>query len=478
MYESSLVRPDTVRTCRQVCSTWKEGVDKFFQTTNFHCLAMKRKATNSSDFVLRMPMNLVDIAQIREMELHPRCVSFGRKLTLLMRQDQRNVDIFPDHLGEINVLLRTVHRFWELFQHLEVTQLDEVTVETLDHIRRRQHRRSNPDYVIVPFGDVGLDQNFREWVTRYHVIPHTDDFEMYIPFLHLMTNLKKITLRINRRWVNTRILLHIPKTVNLEEIYMEHVGDFFRGFWSQSCASMFQKCANSLRFLAGVNLTSLRICANWTDSKDGNGPVFEKLKELHLKFEYMWTYTSLESLSAFSIQTMFPVLTVLVISVDCGNINFDLWESMGNFVNKFPCVKYFSLSGCIMPDYCLNLSTLFSAKKVQDLSVNSSAAVVSSGLTTFRFNCPMHVPYGLMCKFPALKHVIVEEWPKRCRMRKSKSRNARYVRCFFKLFPNVSTLSFILLKTSRDPHDGSMDQQTITHFQSDQRKYQRRNMTK
>lgn len=456
-----------MNACREVCSTWNAGVNAYFQATNFHSQEMRNGAKNISDIILKMPLELLDINKIYEMDLHPVCVSFGKKLTLKMQHDQRNFEIFPNYLRELSQLLRTVPSFWERFEHLEVRRMLRMTWSGIDHYNRRNSRHENPDYMVVPFGDVGIDAKFHEWRTINYDLPNPESFEMYIPFLHFMINLKKVTLLKQGKWVNIFILLHIPRTEKLEEINLTPQIGRYHHFWSQSCAVLFQKCAKRVCFLAGVNFTSIKTCAEWIIADDGTGPVFENLKELHITMERACRQDWLDNLSPFSIETMFPELSVLGLCVECTYGTWDLWECLGNFVNKFPRLKYVSLSGDCIPDRCEHYTTIYSGKPEHALFRTDSTTGVCSCLTTFRFQCPMHVPVGLLRKLPSIRHVIIEERPKRCLQRKSKSTDARYVKGFFKMFTNVSSMTFVPYKTSGVNDDCLKDFKTINFFRGD-----------
>lgn len=410
-----------------------------------------------------MPLELVDIDRLLKMESHPRCVSFGKKLTLVMRHDHRNNPIFPNHLREISVLLQTVTHFWRCFEHLEVRQLEDVTVTDVEHARRRVFRLENPDYFMVPFGDVGTDEKFHEWRTYFHRFVDPDDFEMYIPFLHLMTNLKKVTLLARDNWVSAHILLHIPHTANLKEIYMNSHRYMFRGFWSQSCAVMYQKCAKNVTFLAGVTPASISFRPNGLNAYIGIVPVFENLKEIHILVDHQWTDSLVDSMRASTVASMFPVVTTLVLIVNRTYIQRDLCKYLANFAKKFPCLNHFSLSGDCAPEWCTGFRS-FSDANSNPITPSSETFGV---LTTFQFQCPIHVPVELMQHFTSLEHVIIEEWPGKCQRHESKANDWTFLDCFFKSFPNVTSLSFVPVSTSEETHHVFASSRKVTRRRSE-----------
>lgn len=370
---------------------------------------------NCSGFLLNMPIELLDMYRIQYMQLHPGCVSFGKKLTLLMRRDHR--------IPEVDLLLRGMTTFWEKFEQLEVRQLDEY-----------------PDLDRIP-----------------------DEFEKYIPFLHLMTKLKKVTLRLSRRWVNIRILLYIPQQASLEEIYIEHRGLFVGGVMSHCCAVTLYHVAKSVKFLAGVNSACIRLYADWINMNNDPGPVFEKLKEIHIYLDHKWTQTLVDDLSDSNIHVTFPVVTTLVIYVKRRFPIMDLWKSLGIFANKFPCLQHFSLSGDCVPDQCVYFKTI---SENQHANIESNYAF-SSVLTTFQFQCPLHVPTGLLKHFPSVKHIIIEECPERCHLHESIANDCGFVSSFFMAFSNVTTLSFVPVLTDGQTRDASTSFKKVTHFRGD-----------
>lgn len=392
----------------------------YFQNTNFHCLETRNGPKNFADFVLKIPMELVDIHQIHKLELHPRCVSFGKKLTLLMPLDRRDVAIFNNNRREVDVLLQTATCFFKWFEHLEVRQAEES-------------------------GTVRL-------------VP--DNFDQYIPFIHLMVNVKKITLWLSRRWVNTRILRHIPNTATVEEIYMKHVGEVFRLHWSESFAVLNQRYVKSVTFLSGVNITSIQFYAEWNDKNNRNGQVFEKLKQVHILVDNQHL---VDCLSVSTIQSLFPIVCTLEMSVENLNADLHLWEHLASLVNKFPCLKHFSLSGDCIPNFCECFNTIFDREKANIIN----QTVYNSVLKTFQFRCPMHVPAGLLQRLPSVKNVIVEEFPGRCQRYVSKSNDSEFVKRFFNNFPSVLTLSFVPIFTNDDSENLLRAPGTVKHFRSD-----------
>lgn len=463
MYNSIFFGIPDVKSIRQVCSKWKVGVDKYFQTTNFHCLETNKGATNISHVVLTMPLELDDISRIHEMELHPVCVSFGKKLTLLMRHDQLNNGLFPNHLREINLLLHTVTLFWQRFEHLDVRRLYGFTEADDDRIRRREQRHENPYYIHVPFGDVGSDEKLHRWCSKFYKFYEPQDFIMYIPFLHLLTNLKKISIHTRDYWVTASILRHIPKTSNLEEIYMEPDDSFleYDEYWRTTCAILIEKCAKSVIFLAGVSADSIVFKEPSTYSNNVTGPVFEQLKEIHIIVDSDWTTCALDSMHDFTIASMFPLVTTLVLSVDIRYAQCDHWKYLGNFVRKFPRLKHFSLSGDCVRDWNTCLHTL---PEVKTGSFSTILEKHYSILTVFQFQCPIHVPTGLLQFFPSVKHVIVDEFSERCERHASKSKDLKYVNDFFNMFANVSSLSFVPVTSGDQTHAASTDRKKLTYF--------------
>lgn len=447
-------------TCRQVCLDWKNGVDDFYQNTNFHCLDMKHGPVDFSDFVLKLPMDLVDINQIHVMELHPGCVSFGKKLTLLLRYDQGNNILFSSHQQEINALLRTVSRFWERFEHLEVRRADGTTEAELEHAAMQQRIQRDTQYIVVPFGQLGTDEKFRE-LNKFKILAERfDDFGKYIPFLHLITNLKKLTLLTGDNSINVRIMHRIPKTANLTHIYIGHHVEFSRGYWSMSCAVMYQHCAKSVTFLAGVTPVSISTMVDWINPTEGIGPVFEKLRELHILVDPRWTCSLADNMSAFTIASMFPVLTTLDFFVDKTHIQCDLWKYLGKFANKFPALKHLSFSGDCVPTWCPGLQTVCTDTHDRSSFMSNTRSV----LKTFQLQCPIHLPIELMRMFPSLKHVIIEEWPERLQQYGSKANDSKYVKNFFGMFSNVASLSFFPVTTGDQTHACF---RKVTHFRGD-----------
>lgn len=461
LYDKFYIRPDAVRACRQVCSYWNDGIDNYFQTTNFHCLENKNGPRNFTEFVLTMPMELADIDRIKEMELYPTCVSFGKKITLLMRHERDGVGLFPSHLREIGVLLQTVSNFWRRFEHLEVRHSDVPTDMDVDYAARWLLRSESPNYIVVPLGDVGNDETFQEHRTVLHTMHIPDEFEMYIPFLHLMTNLKKVTLRINDNWISALILHRIPKTSNLTEIYTESPVELYQGLWSTSCAVMYQKCANNVTFLAGVTPVSISTMVDCINPNGGVGPVFEKLKELHILVDPGWRYNLAVMISSSSISLMFPMVTILGLSLDrldVYDIQRDLWKHLGTFVNTFPRLNHLSFFG----QRCISLHTS-SEFGFSPTAINCTSRSV---LTTIQLQCPIHVPVELLHMFPSLTHVLIEECPGRCQLRESRANSFDFVDCFFKAFPNVNLLSFVPHTTGEQTQDAQTGFSKVTRFKS------------
>lgn len=468
LFENSNFGYQEVSACREVCSTWKGGIDGYFQSTNFDSLTNTNGAKDLGGLVLKLPLSLVDINRISEMGLHAGCASFGKKLTLEMMYDERDIAVFPDHLGEVKALLRNVPRFWEQFENLEVRRGTERIAygRNIDEGRRTRH--NNPDFVAVPFGDIGSDQEVVEWRARQNRNPNPpdfEDFEMYIPFLHLLTHLQKVSLKIDDRCAVTQILLRIPRTENLKQVFITPYLDTHQDP-SPCCAALYTKCAKSVCFLACARAGALETCAERI--------VFENLIELHVTILSLLDELALARISASSIARMFPNVTILKIEMDKSGTD-DVWNRFATFVVKFPALKYFALSGDCKQSWCANLKTIYRCKPLEIREDPPQETLDRTrNLKTFRFACPLHVPARVMSLFPALEHVIVDEYEGRCRRRKSKATDRKYLKGFFAMFPKVSSITFVPVTMCEVTRNWQFGPGTVTRYRDDKKRRQTR----
>lgn len=483
---------EEAKTCRLVCSTWKEGVDEYYQSKNFNSVENIHGEKNQSDLILKMPLRRIDIDRIYEMDLNAGCVSFGKKLTLEMVYDERGKPLFPHHLGQVNALLRNVPRFWEQFDHLEVRPSEHRVPVNRNSDERRTTGRTNPDFVAVPFGDMYSDEEIGELVEwarkvrekkQYSLL--TTNFDMFIPFLHLMTNLKKVSLRLDHDIImQIHILLRIPRTENLKEIVASDdvagwALDRANGSTEEVSVTLYERCAKSICFLAGATICLLENCTPRIEK-------FENLTELHVTIVPMYDErASLAGLSA----NMFPNVTILKIerrqSLLCWWFPMtDPDDWLVKFVEKFPALKYLSFSGGCMEKCveCANLKTIYRCKAGDDntqrgpVAISSSSSTGGSGLKTFRFECPLHVPVGLMRMFPAMQHVIVDEYPDRCRRQNSKSTDGKYLGGFFAMFPNVLSLTFVPFTRCEETGEWLCGPGNVTRYRDEKKRGKKRKM--
>lgn len=441
------------KNCRIVCAKWSFGVDAYFQNTNFETIKNIYGANNDSDFVLKLPLRLYDIARLYEMDMHPRCVSFGNKLTL---EIDDWFGRFGRHRREINALVQNVTNIWRHFEHLEIRRNASYSI--------RPGRETGPDNNrsrhVVPYGELGNAENLKvihslekEKQAKagrrcFYSFFNPDQFEIYIPFLEHLTNLKTVTFFLRNRRQLCQILLRIPRISQLERIFMVGNMNYMHASWLNLSTLVFQTCCAKLTFLAGCELQSLEMFLN-SNVASLREHTFVKLTELHLSIlsgkdlDAMLRLTS----SDLNMINFFPKLSILQIRVGSDTLYANTLDTIHRFVDKFPTLCHFSIAGhCIPPD-CVTLGHINGRKMLSEGPSGSNRPenrVNNMCIRTFQFECPSHVPLSLMRQFSVLQHIIVAELPGRCRRRVSKSKDRNYIWGLFNLLDDhVRTITFV-----------------------------------
>lgn len=434
-------------------------MDTYFQTTNFDTIKNINGARNKSDFVLTLPLRLTDINLIYELELHPRCVSFGKKLTLMICRYQ------PRHRRELKDMVQNVISLWRHFEHLEVQEAPYM----YDPNRPFSNDNDEPP-VIVPYGQLGS----AEYVKMIKTIEHKqkakdnqpyfgwyqkfrpDHFDMYVPFLQHLTNLKTVTLLLRDRHKISQILLRIPRISKLERILIGSNLKNMHVSWHTLTSTVYRKCCHKLSFLAGCEIQSLEKFVKSVRNKDATNKKFDELTELHVTISRRQDLDAMMRVTRqkeVKLGDFFPKLTILQVKVASDHVYGNVMNMVNEFTLQFPTLEHFSLGGHCVPPECLNLDQVYGRKTIRlnPVHANASATTViitssnsSTIIETIQFECPSHVPWKLMQCFPLLKHVIIAEQPGRCKRRVSKSNDRAYIRAFFKLCEStVRTVTFV-----------------------------------
>lgn len=485
LYKNAYIGIEDAKVCRQVCPAWSRQIDNFFQKANFDSVKNLSGAKNLSDFKLTIPLQLEDIKRIWEMDVHTRCVSFGKKLTLRMKHDRFDNPLYPHpNQQQLTVLVETIRTFWYHFEHLEIIPAE----NTLD----KSAPGSSGSEILVPFGDIGreiigdvemleraaleehsnkADDDFEKW---QYLAFDPNRFQMYIPFLHHLKNLKSFTSRIKDRRATCNMLLRIPNTVQLERVVIRSE-DQAPASWYKCASKLYTNCSRSITFLSGCELKALDIL--YADSKEAC--VFPSLEELHIDlignehFEEMKMFSSVNG----EITNMFPKVQVLKM-----NVNFELfhltmrpWDWIYKFAKQLPALKHLSLGGYCMKN-CVNLSE---NNDMPDATCESESECESEynfsrGVSTFQFTCPTHLPRDFIRRFPEVKHVIVVEKPELQNprwcvpVRETKSCDRMYIRRVFDLLgPHVSSLTFVPVSYCNKIGTISYGPGKVTRFRND-----------
>lgn len=415
-------------------------MDEYFQTTNFDSLLNVDGAKNWSEFTLQLPLLPNDINRLYQFDSHLHCVSFGKKLKIMIDHYRYDSPVSAGSRSQVRKLVQNVTRIWQLFEHLEIQQ----TPATFE--RPYVGYNANDPFVEVPFGDIvdhDLINKIRLWEQReqnetsFYYSPFSpDDFRMFIPFLQHLTHLKTITFLIQDKRQICHILLRLPKICQLERIFIGGNLRETRATWFKLLPLVFTKCYKNLNFLSGCDLRMLETLA----SKDHNR-VFENLEELHVTIS---SSLDLDSMQRFidngrATKLLFPNVLVLQVRVDSVTVTFNSMEIFYHFAKQFHSLRHFSLSGNCVAGQCINIKKLHSTAHLRRLFVGQCSRV-----STFQIECSSHIPVDLMQMFPSLNRIILAEQPGRCRGRQSRASDWNYIKKLFDLFePGVRQITFV-----------------------------------
>lgn len=481
MYEHAYLDRSDAQSCRAVCSKWNKGIDHYFQTNDFHSMENIYGATNYSDMVLKMPLRLIEFDRLHQMNLHPRCVSYGKKLTLKLdaggcgRSAQH-----VHHRRELLDLVQNVSKLWNNFEHLEIACGDQ-----------RHYVPQHPDIynegepipiIRVPYGDLGVPeviQTINTWMNtepppHFFSYFHPDQFEMLIPFLHHLTNLKTVTFNIYNAAVIANILLRIPNTGQLEKVFILSEGVGMISRWPDFLPLAYSKWNSTLSSLSGCPAVALY---NFFVISPEAENVFPNLIELSVTILTRADTCAIQRLTEKMQRQpsrLCPSLVMLQIQLLSSRNDSDVLDDLYPFAAEFGSIRHFCLSGHCVPSNCASKRQIRHHGKLgfklasSELDINDK----KSSVTTFQIECSSHVPICLMRDFTNLNKVIVAEYCCEKQKRTSRSKDGIYVRGLFALLdPNIRMVTFYgEKKQARLLKPG-----VITCFRSDSDKLQQHN---